>query len=133
MFISHASADTWVARQIAAQIQARGAATFLDVEQIPIGDDFRERILDVEPDCDELLVLLTPWSARRPWVLFEISCFIHARKRVVCILHGLTTEDAKGDPIIGELLPRETFVDINALDAYFEQVSRQIAAGQETR
>lgn len=128
IFISHASSDTWVARQIAEHIRRRGADTFLDVDQIPVGDDFRAHILDLEPDCAELLVLLTPWSMKRPWVLFELSCFIHARKRVVCLLHGLTAEQAKDDPFIGVLMPRETFVDINAIDTYLDQIGKYIAA-----
>ncbi len=129
IFLSHASTDTWIARQLAQHLRVKGAETFLDVDQIPVGDDFRARILDVEPDCAELLVLLTPWSMQRPWVLFEICCFIHARKRVVGVLHGLTAEQVKDDPVIGVLLPRETFVDINAVDTYFDQIGRQVVAG----
>ena len=124
VFLSHASTDTWIARQIAAHLRARGAEAFVDVDEIPLGDDFRAHILEVEPDCTDLLVLLTPWSMQRPWVLFEICCFIHARKRVIGVLHGLTVEQVKDDPMIGALLPRETFVDINAVDTYLDQIGR---------
>ncbi|HEX3991639.1 MAG TPA: toll/interleukin-1 receptor domain-containing protein, partial [Acetobacteraceae bacterium] len=78
VFISHSSVDAWVARQIGQTIQALGASIFLDETEIAAGDDFMERILNTEPGCSELLVLLTPWGIKRPYVLFEISCFRHS-------------------------------------------------------
>ena len=116
VFISHSSLDTWVARQIASHVQALGADAFLDEADIPTGDDFLERILNTEPDCSELLILLTPWGIRRPWVLFEISCFRHSRKRIVGVTHGLTVDEVVSDPYVGVLLDRRVLVDINRLD-----------------
>ncbi len=63
-----------------------------------------ERILNTEPGCSELLVLLTPWGIKRPYVLFEISCFRHSRKRIVSINHGLTVDEIMSDPYVGVLL-----------------------------
>lgn len=54
IFISHASSDFWVARQLEAQIRNCGADTFLDCEHIDHGDDFQERIIDVAGDCMSL-------------------------------------------------------------------------------
>lgn len=60
VFIAHASADTWVARQIARYIEVCGASTFLDEADIEYGDDFEERILAAVHAPLELLVLMTP-------------------------------------------------------------------------
>ena len=61
VFISHASSDLWIARQIAKEVAGCGAETFLDEGDISHDDDFDEEILRAEGQCTELLVLLTPW------------------------------------------------------------------------
>jgi hypothetical protein len=45
VFISHSSIDTWVAKQIALQIENCGARFFLDEADIHHGDDFEEKIM----------------------------------------------------------------------------------------
>jgi hypothetical protein len=128
VFISHSSIDTWVARQIGSHIEARGAAAFLDERDIPAGGDFLAKILNAEPDCEELLVLLTPWSIKRAYVLFEISCFTHSWKRIVGIPHGLTADEVAKDPYIGVLLGRRDLVDINRIESYFEELDARVKA-----
>ena len=126
IFISHSSLDAWVARKISDDVRAVGAETVLDETDFAAGDDFLERILAAEPLCSELLVLLTPWSIRRPWVLFEISCFRHSRKRIIGIAHGLTTEEILRDPYVGTLLDRRVIVDINKLDGYLQELAARV-------
>jgi hypothetical protein len=46
VFVSHCGLDTWVAKQIARAIEARGATPFLDEAQVDAGADFEEDILD---------------------------------------------------------------------------------------
>jgi TIR domain len=65
VFVSHSGDDIWVAEQIATLLEECGAATFLDRRDIAAGDDFRERIREEIPKCDELLALFTPWSRKR--------------------------------------------------------------------
>jgi TIR domain len=66
VFVSHSSQDTWVAKQIAREIQARGAIAFLDEAQIDAGSDFEEDILEFLERAHDLVVLLTPWALDRP-------------------------------------------------------------------
>lgn len=68
VFISHSSIDTWVARQLSRHVADCGAITFLDEADIEYGDDFEERILAAARASEELLVLLTPWSIKRPYI-----------------------------------------------------------------
>jgi hypothetical protein len=128
VFLSHASIDTWAAKQIAAHIASCEADVFLDIAQVQHGDDFETEILKAEPDCTELLVLLTPWALKRPWVLLEIGFFRHARKRIVCVLHGLSPEDLRADPNVPSLLLKLDMLDINDLDSYFAQLRARVAA-----
>jgi hypothetical protein len=62
VFISHSSADTWVAKQIAREIEACGARPFLDESHVHAGADFEEDILNFLKRAHELVVLLTPWA-----------------------------------------------------------------------
>ncbi len=44
VFVSHSSSDTWVAKQIAREIEARGGTPFLDEAEVDAGADFEEEI-----------------------------------------------------------------------------------------
>ena len=59
IFISHSSADTWVAKQIAREIKAQGGTPCLDEAQVDAGADFEEDILKFLERAHELVVLLT--------------------------------------------------------------------------
>jgi len=73
VFISHSSVDTWVARQIARAVEERGASYFLDEADMEYGDDFEDNILAAVRASQELLVLLTPWAIKRPYIWLEIG------------------------------------------------------------
>ena len=66
VFVSHSGQDTWIAKQIAREIEARGATPFLDEAQVDAGADFEEDILKFLERAHELVVLLTPWALERP-------------------------------------------------------------------
>jgi hypothetical protein len=44
VFLSHGAHDAWVAKQMARRIDECGAETFLDVNDIETGDEFKSRI-----------------------------------------------------------------------------------------
>ena len=131
VFISHSSIDTWVARQLARHIHDSGAATFLDEADIEHGDDFEEKIVEAAKECAELVILLTPWSATRPYVWLEIGLFRYDGKRIVAILHGLDVDDVSTDNKIPVLLKKLDIVQINDVQSYFEQLARRVRAGEE--
>ncbi len=122
IFISHASCDTWVAKQIKSHLEQMGCGTFLDNENIDSGDDFEEKLIVAARQCDELLVLLTPTALERKYIWMEIGMFVGARKRVVSVLYGVEPEDLRGDPQLPVTLKRLQWVDINEIDAYFRQL-----------
>ncbi len=93
VFVSHAGDDVWVAEQIARRIEDCGAAAFLDRRDIVAGDDFKERIREEIPKCDELVALFTPWSRRRAWVRHEIGMADALKKRIVCVFYKVTIAD----------------------------------------
>src|SRR5882724_7994637 len=73
IFVSHATADKWLATTICEKIEATGASTFRDDRDIDGGDDIPERIRTEIKRSRELVVLLTPASVNRPWILLEVG------------------------------------------------------------
>src|ERR1700737_1813382 len=72
VFISHSSRDTWIARQIAREVEECGATPFLDEADVNVGAEFEEEILESLDKAHELIVLLTPWALERPYIWAEL-------------------------------------------------------------
>jgi hypothetical protein len=92
VFVSHSSSDTWVAKQIAREVAACGAATFLDETDIAVGADFEADILSHLECSQELVVLLTPWALERAYVWAEIGAAWGHRIPIVALLHGVSAQ-----------------------------------------
>src|SRR3954468_15396820 len=73
VFVSHATADKWLATVLCEKIEAAGASTFRDDRDIDGGDDIPDRLRTEIKRSRELVVLLTPHSVNRPWVLLEVG------------------------------------------------------------
>ena len=127
IFISHASADTWVARQIAKEIESRGAATWVDAVDVETGDEVEARMRAGLAECSELLVLLSPRSVERPYVWMEIGAAWIQDKRVVGILHTMTRAELVSRDGTPALLKGIALRDLNDLDEYLDELERRIA------
>lgn len=127
VFISHASEDRWVAEQLARHARESGARTFLDAADVDDGDDFEERIREAAEDCSEMLVLMTPWAlARSRYIWLEIGAFWIQRKRIVALLHGVTTDEILKDRNLPIKLKRTHLRRLNDARGYFERLKRRI-------
>lgn len=126
IFVSHSSVDTWVARQIAREIEARGAECFLDEAAIEIGADFEEAIRAALERADELVVLLTPWSLERPYVWAELGAAWLRGIPIVGILHGLLPSELQSRPSLPLFLKRRDMPNLNEIDTYLRQVGSRV-------
>ena len=126
VFVSHAGDDLWVAEQIAKNIERCGAFPFLDRRDIAVGDNFKQRIQEEIPICEELLALFTPWSRRRAWVRHEIGMADILKKRVVCVFYKVTVEDFQADEDGLGPLDDLNIIDINDLNTYFRELRRRV-------
>jgi hypothetical protein len=126
VFVSHSSQDTWVARQIAREIESRGAKPFLDEAQVDAGADFEEDILDFLERAHELVVLLTPWALDRPYVWAELGAAWGRRIPIVALLLGITPAELQkrsGTPVF---LKKRDLLQLNEVDHYLEQLSARV-------
>ncbi len=131
VFISHSSVDTWVARQIARAVEEQGATYFLDEAAMEYGDDFEDRILAAVRASQELLVLLTPWAVKRPYIWLEIGAVWGQGQRIVGVLYGLGVKELMTDEGTPALLKRITLVEINKLDEYFDQLAARVKKARQ--
>ena len=125
VFVSHGGDDTWVASQIARGIENCGAAAFLDRRDIVAGDNFKQRIHEEIPACNELVALFTPWSRRRAWVRHEIGMADILKKRIVCVFYKVTIADFLADEDGLGPLDGLNNIDINEMDSYFKSLRRR--------
>ena len=131
VFISHSSVDTWVARQIARAVEEQGATYFLDEAAMEYGDDFEDKILAAVRASQELLVLLTPWAVKRPYIWLEIGAVWGQGQRIVGVLYGLGVKELMTDEGTPALLKRITLVEINKLDEYFDQLAARVKKARQ--
>lgn len=127
VFVSHSSSDTWVAKQIAREIEARGGTRFLDEAEVDAGADFEEEILRFLERAHELVVLLTPWALDRPYVWAEIGAAWGRRIPIVALLLGITAAELQARPDVPVLLKKRDLLRLNKIDIYLEQLAARIA------
>lgn len=124
VFISHSTEDRWIARQMAQLIERKGKRhqikTFLDEKDIEGGQSIPEVILNNLEECDEFLVLLSPYSINRSWVLVEIGGAWSLRKLTVAIMDKIKPDD------LPKVSAQYKAIDLNVFDEYLEQLLRRV-------
>ena len=131
IFVSHAGEDTWVARQIAREISARGAKVFLDEADVDVGAEFEEDIRRFLDQAHELIVLLTPWALERPYVWAEIGAAWIRRIPIVVVLHGMSVKDFQAHANAPIFLKKRDVIRLNEIDQYFDQLAVRVSQEQK--
>src|SRR5262245_57424035 len=94
VFLSHATADKWLATVLCEKIEATGAVTFRDDRDILGGDDIPEEIRRQIKQSQEVVVLLTPQSVGRQWVTLEVGAAWgwSTRTRIVVVRNHVSVD-----------------------------------------
>ena len=128
LFFSHGGDDTYVVEHfLKPKIESSGAKVFLDAGRIQYGDDFRQMILEELAQCEELLVLFTRSSLRRPWVLAEVGAMLIRSKRIVAITYGPTETELQELGVLS-LLGTKSLLKLEDLDNYVNQLQARVKA-----
>ncbi len=127
VFVSHASRDRWVAGQIAKELAATGVSPFLDADALESGDDTDNRLRTALQDADELLVLLTPAALERPYVWIELGAAWSQGKRIIGVMHGLTTSELAERDGTPAFLSGIVLRDINDLALYLDELAKRVS------
>jgi hypothetical protein len=83
VFLSYAHADASLAADIHSALKSRGRTCFMAEKDIPIATEWEKQIHNALLGCSYFLVLLTPNSKDRPWVLLESGGAWALGKRVI--------------------------------------------------
>ena len=127
LFFSHGGDDTFVVKEfLKPKVESSGAVVFLDAGRLEYGDDFRQTILEELACADELLVLLTPSSIKRPWVIAEIGAALVRGKRIVAVRYGPSEVELQELGILS-LLGTKTLLRMEDFDEYVVQLARRVA------
>ena len=128
VFVSHASADKWIATTICEKIEQTGATTFRDDRDIDGADDISDRIRKEIIGSQELLVLLTPESVNRPWVLLEVGAFWGRSSNAKIVMVLCHT----GVDVIPDIIKSKKAILINELPAYLTALKSRVKTAKET-
>jgi len=122
VFVSHATADKWIAKVFCEKIEAVGAASFRDDRDINGGEDIPEEIRRQIGRSNEMVVLLTPESVERAWVHNEVGAAWGRRKnaRIVAVLCHVGVDTLPG--VIGS----KKAVPINEFDGYLGELRERV-------
>jgi hypothetical protein len=122
VFVSHGTVDRWIAKTICEKIETIGAATFRDDRDIDGGDDIPARIRRQIIRSNEVVVLLTPESVDRPWVLFEVGAAWGRKQnaKIIAILCHVEVDT------IPDLIKSKKAVSINSFDEYLEELKHRV-------
>jgi hypothetical protein len=101
-------------------IEQRGKAnhiqTFLDERDIHGGDSIAESIRVGIEECSEFVVLLSPYSINRQWVIAETATAWGLRKHIVAITDKVEHKE------IPEFIKSHKALDLNDFDRYVEEL-----------
>lgn len=121
VFVSHATADKWIARVICEKIDAvPGATTFRDDRDIDGGEDIPDVLNEQIERSSEVLVLVTPASVGRPWVFLEVGAAWKSNKWIVPICYHVEVDQ------IPKMLSRRKSYQLNDFDRYLEDVRKRM-------
>jgi TIR domain-containing protein len=122
IFVSHATADKWLATTLCEKLEEAGASTFRDDRDIDGGDDIPDRIRAEIKRSRELVVLLTPNSVNRPWVLLEVGA-AWGWSKAVRITPVLCHVDVD---VIPGMLKSKKAIHLNDCAAFLGEVKKRV-------
>jgi hypothetical protein len=125
VFLSYARKDSRSAQKLATQIEATGAAVFLDEFSLEAGEAFQAQIDRELRGSDEVVALVTENSIQSRWWGFEVGAALGLQKRVVSIIDGVKVEELP--PPLRSLQS----VDVRKISGYLSELSERVNPSPE--
>lgn len=122
VFLSHATYDKWIAKVLCEKLEGLGAQVHVwrDDRDIEGGDQIPDKIKKAIHDCDEFVVLLTPESVNREWVLIELGAAWHRGCRIVPLYYHVDQES------VPNIIRDTRGFHLNELDDYLKGLKERI-------
>jgi hypothetical protein len=98
VFISYTAGDSAIADELRTELQQSGLKCFMAEKDIQVASEWQDSIRDALRNSKRILVLLTPRSVNRPWVLMETGAAWALGKPLIPALVHVAADDLF-DPI----------------------------------
>ncbi len=98
VFISYATGDSGIADELRGDLESNGLRCFMAAKDIQIAAEWQDSIREALMGSKRVLVLLTPRSINRPWVLMETGAAWALGKPLIPALSHVATSELL-DPI----------------------------------
>jgi TIR domain len=93
VFISYATGDSSLAEELKEDLQGRGLRCFMAEKDIPVAVIWETEIRNALLGSKRILLLLTPRSVTRPWVLMETGAAWALKKDLIPALVQVSSRD----------------------------------------
>jgi hypothetical protein len=105
---------------MAEKIETAGVGYWLDTRDLPGGGDIRTEISRGVNDCQEVLILFSPYSKDSPWVSFEIGAASIKNRYLTPILNNVQYTDVA-------LIQGIKAIELNDFDQYLVELKKRAA------
>lgn len=119
VFFSCATSDAWIVRQCVRMLEEESGGTisaYVAKRDLRIGSLLSDSLRTAIAECDAFIVLLSPGSRNRDWILLEIGAALMVRKTIISVLLYIDSSDMPED------LKRFAAVDLNDFDRLKEEL-----------
>lgn len=93
VFISYAAGDAHIAAELHAEMKSSGLRCFMAEKDIPVATAWEDSVRGALIGSKRVLVLLTPRSINRPWVLLETGAAWALSKPLIPALFQVSASD----------------------------------------
>ena len=132
IFISHRSKEENIARILKRDLESifpDKLDIFIsgDPESIPSSEDWLISILEGIRNCDRMIVLLSPESAKREWIIFELGAAKILEKIITPVCYrGLERKDMPACLVLSRTQAID-MANVNKAEEYFSEVFKAVA------
>jgi TIR domain len=123
VYISHASADTWIARKVCEDVHKLGIEVFLDNKDIQTGEDFDALTTENIANSNEMIVLVSHAALKSNWVMIEFGAARALGIRLIPILVDVTPNE------LPQPINRHLARDLNQIEQYYGELRRRSRNG----
>lgn len=130
VFLSHTTKDDFIIQSfVKPAVEKAGAVPFVDNE-IEIGSDFRNTVLDELHRFDEIIILLTQESIKKKWVIAELGVaafreFSDETKMIIPVVYGVSKQKLNKLNIL-TIIGNRQLINLEDLTLYRKQLRKRV-------
>ena len=93
VYISHSHEDNELVRDLVRRLREAKLQPFVDLTDISVGADWKQKVREQIRSADAVLMLLTPAILKSPWMMTELGMAEGFERLIVPVTAGLKSRD----------------------------------------